>query len=228
MARPAPGGTKTTDRAILRPMGTGTARKTRSDGERSRQTILREAARLATIDGLEGLSIGSLASAIGMSKSGLYAHFGSKEELQLATVDAALEVFDADVLAPTAAASGALEQLRVLCASFLAHVERRAFPGGCFFAATMAEFGGQSGPVRDRVARIQLDFAAFMAGLVAEAQRDGSLHADEDPEQLTFDLEAAMLLGNNGFVLHDDPTYLHRAQASIERRLEQAGARPPG
>lgn len=207
-------------------MSSQTTRKPRSDGERSRRTILREAARLATIEGLDGLTIGSLASAIGMSKSGLYAHFGSKEELQLATIDAALEVFTGDVMEPSVAAATPLEQLRVLCAAFLAHVERRAFPGGCFFAATMAEFGGQSGPVRDRVAAIQLDFAAHMAGLVAAAQRDGSLASDEDPEQLTFDLEAAMLLGNNGFVLHDDPAYLHRAQAAIERRLALAGAPP--
>ncbi|MEZ5102734.1 MAG: TetR/AcrR family transcriptional regulator [Thermoleophilia bacterium] len=207
-------------------MATPSTRKLRSDGERSRRTILREAARLATIDGLEGLSIGSLASSIGMSKSGLYAHFGSKEELQLATVETALEVFSGDVLAPTEAARDALEKVRVLCDAFLAHVERRAFPGGCFFASAMAEFAALRGPVRDRIAAIQHDFAAYIASLIAEAQRNGSLHATEDPAQLAFDLEAAMLLGNNGFVLHDDPAYLQHARAAIERRLEQAGAPP--
>src|SRR5436305_9948742 len=106
-------------------------RRPRSDGERSRQTILRAAASLATIEGLEGISIGNLAAHIGMSKSGLYAHFGSKEQLQLATIDAALEIFTADVVEPAATATGPLERLRRLYDRFLDHVERRVFPGGC-------------------------------------------------------------------------------------------------
>src|SRR5215468_4179777 len=104
-------------------------RRQRSDGARSRRTILRAAASLATVDGLEGISIGNLAAHIGMSKSGLYAHFGSKEELQLATVDTAREIFDAEVLAPIAGIDDPLERLKALCNSFLDHVERRVFPG---------------------------------------------------------------------------------------------------
>src|SRR6476619_3894650 len=89
-------------------------RRTRSDGERSRQAILRAAANLATIDGLDGISIGNLAAHIGMSKSGLYAHFGSKEELQLATVETAWEIYDAEVVEPAQAPSDPLERLRTL------------------------------------------------------------------------------------------------------------------
>ena len=136
-------------------MSTETPRRIRSDGQRSRDTILRTAASLATVEGLEGLSIGNLAAHIGMSKSGLYAHFGSKEELQLATVDTAEEIFEAEVVAPTEQIADPLERLLALCDSFLDHLERRVFPGGCFFASVAAEFDMHPGPVRDKVAAVQ-------------------------------------------------------------------------
>jgi AcrR family transcriptional regulator len=199
-----------------------TRRKPRSDGLRSRETILRAAASLATIDGLEGISIGNLAAHIGMSKSGLYAHFGSKEELQLATVDTALEIFDAEVVAPTAGIEDPLERLRALCASFFAHLERRVFQGGCFFASVEAEFDTHPGPVRDRIAAIQRGWSMRLQQLVAEAQELGELRDDEDPAQLAFELDAYMLMGNTSFVLHDDPAFLHRAAEAVNRRLEAA------
>src|SRR5881392_1679274 len=102
-------------------------RRQRSDGERSRRKILRAAANLATIEGLEGISIGNLAAHIGMSKSGLYAHFGSKEELQLATVETAGKILDAEVVEPTRGIVDPLEQLQALCDRFLSYVERRVF-----------------------------------------------------------------------------------------------------
>src|SRR5256885_17242433 len=107
-------------------------RKPRADGQRSRRTILDAAAKLATIDGLEGLSIGRLAAHIGMSKSGLYAHFGSKEELQLAAIETASAIFDAEVIDPAEQGTTPLEKIQLLCEQFLSHVERRVFPGGCF------------------------------------------------------------------------------------------------
>src|SRR5215471_2070507 len=202
-----------------------TARKPRSDGLRSRETILRAAAGLATIHGLEGISIGNLAGHIGMSKSGLYAHFGSKEELQLATVETALEIFEAEVVAPTADIEDPLERLRALCASFFSHLERRVFQGGCFFASVEAEFDTHPGPVRDRIAAIQRGWSMRLQQLVADAQARGELREDEDPAQLAFELNAYMLMGNTSFVLYDDPEYLHRAAEAVNRRLE-AAARP--
>src|SRR5436305_15326542 len=100
-----------------------TARKRRSDGARSRSAILDEAARLATVEGIEGLSIARLAEAVGMSKSGLFAHFGSKEELQLATIDAASEIFAAEVTDPIAGAPTADSRLRQLVEGFLRYLE---------------------------------------------------------------------------------------------------------
>jgi AcrR family transcriptional regulator len=197
-------------------------RRSRSDGERSRKTILRAAANLATIDGLEGISIGNLAAHIGMSKSGLYAHFGSKEELQLATVDTAQAIFDAEVVEPTAGIADPLEHVRALYDAFLSHIERRVFPGGCFFSAVTAEFDTHPGPVKDKIASVQSDWAELLEQLIAEAQAAGKLRADEDPAQLAFELDSYILRGNTLFVLNDDPAYLHRARAAVLRRLEQA------
>src|SRR5262245_14978164 len=128
-----------------------TPRPVRSDGARSRRTILEAAAKLATLEGLDGLSIGRLAEHIGMSKSGLFAHFGSKEQLQLATVQAGAEVLQAEVIDPALAIPDPMSRLEALCECFLAYLQRRVFPGGCFLAAVAAEFDTHPGPVQDRI-----------------------------------------------------------------------------
>src|SRR3954451_6189800 len=114
-------------------------RQLSADGARTRDAILRTAASLATVDGLEGLSIGDLATATGISKSGLYAHFGSKQELQLATIEEAERIFHSEVVQPAQAAPAGLGQIAAACDAFLDYVRRRVFPGGCFFAATALE-----------------------------------------------------------------------------------------
>jgi AcrR family transcriptional regulator len=207
-------------------MATRTDRKPRSDGLRSRQTILRAAANLATVDGLEGITIGNLAAHIGMSKSGLYAHFGSKEELQLATVDTAGEIFSAEVIEPTEAIADPLEQLRAIVDRFLSYLERRVFQGGCFFASVEVEFGTRPGAVQDRITATQRAWRGRLERLIREAQRASSLDPTEDPAQLAFELDSYLLMGNTGFVLHDDPAHLERARAAIERRLSELGPRP--
>src|SRR5262245_45076252 len=125
-----------------------------SKGQASRATILLAAAKLATTKGLIGLSIGDLAAEVGMSKSGLYAHFKSKEELELATIETAVAIFDSEVLQPVTKARPGTERLRALARSFLSHLERRVFPGGCFFVAVVAELDTRPGPVRDRVVAV--------------------------------------------------------------------------
>src|SRR2546421_8895584 len=124
-------------------------RRRRSDGERSRAAILRETARLATVDGLDGLSLARLADAVGMSKSGLFAHFGSKEELQLATVETASAIFDELVIDPAGKTQAGVPRLRAYIELFLEHVEESVFPGGCFFVSAVSELGTHPGPVRD-------------------------------------------------------------------------------
>jgi AcrR family transcriptional regulator len=200
-------------------MATAQQRRQRADGARSREKILRAAASLATVDGLEGLSIGSLAEHTGMSKSGLYAHFGSKEELQLETIETALEILDTLVVEPAQAAATPIERLRTLYARFLDYIEDRVFPGGCFFASADSELGMREGRVKDRIAELQRGWIARVEGLVRDAQAAGELPTGDDPAQIAFELDAYGMMGNVGYILHNDPTYLDRARAAIDRRL---------
>jgi len=198
---------------------TTATRRRRADGERRREAILATAARLATVDGIDGLSIGQLADELGMSKSGLYAHFDSKLDLQLATIDTAREIFIEVVVLPGAAVPRGVERLRALCLSFLEHVDQGVFPGGCFFAAVASEVAARPGEVRDRIAREQLDWIALLERLVAESQDLGQLAPDTDAAQLAFELNALVIAANTAFVLHADPTGLQRAQRAIDRLL---------
>ncbi len=195
------------------------ARRVRADGERTRSAILRAAASLATVDGLEGLSIGNLAAAIGMSKSGLYAHFGSKQELQLATVEEAGRIFTEEVVQPALAAPAGLAQLDAVCAAFFDHLKRHTFPGGCFFAGAALEMGTRPGPVKEAVAGFQAGFAALLRGFAVTAIEQGELPAREDPGQLAFELNGFILAADANFVLHDDPAVLDLASQVVRRRL---------
>jgi len=201
------------------------ARKQRADGLRSRTTILDAAAKLATVEGLEGLSIGRLAEHIGMSKSGLYAHFGSKEELQLATVETAGEIFRDQVVAPAEPIASPLARLEALCEAFLGHLDRRVFPGGCFFASAAAEFDTHPGAVKELVTTYSRGWLERLAELVAEAQERGELDRDEDPAQLAFEVDAHLLMANTAFLLGTDSKALDRARTAIRGRLDAARPR---
>jgi len=207
---------------ISTPRAVPPARKRRSDGERSREAILREAAALATVDGLAGLSISRLAAAVGMSKSGLFAHFGSKEELQLATIETATALFDELVIEPAAAAPTGLERLRALADRFLAHVEAQVFPGGCFFASVAAELDTHPGPVRDRAIEVTSAWFEQLESAIRDAQAEGTIDADEDPAQLAFEVDGFLLIANAQFVVSGEPTPILRAHRAIDRRLAAA------
>ena len=194
-------------------------RHLRADGERTRSAILRAAVSLATVEGLEGLSIGHLAAAIGMSKSGLYAHFGSKQELQLAAVEEAERIFDDEIIQPALAARPGVAQLAAVCEAYLGYLQRRVFPGGCFFAVTALEMGTRPGPVRERVAAMQSWFAALLRGFAATALEQHELPAREDPDRLAFELHAILLAADAKFVLQDDPTVLDLARQVVHQRL---------
>ncbi len=194
-------------------------RRTRADGERTRGAILRAAASLATVDGLEGLSIGHLATAIGMSKSGLYAHFGSKQELQLATVEEAARIFQDEVVRPALSAPPGLAQLTAVCEAFFDHLQRRTFPGGCFMASAALEMGTRPGPVKELVAAFQSQFAALIRGFAATALEQNELPASEDPDRLAFELNGIILAADTNFVLHDDPAVLVLARQIVHQRL---------
>jgi len=121
------------------------SRRRTAHGKQTHQTILRTAVDVASVEGLEGLSIGRLATELGMSKSGLFAHFGSKEELQLAAIDTAVEIYATEVVQPAMAVEPGLARLQALMEAWLSYGERKVFRGGCFFAAIAVEFDGRPG-----------------------------------------------------------------------------------
>jgi AcrR family transcriptional regulator len=195
----------------------------RVGGERTRDAILRAAAVLATVDGLDALSIGNLAASLGMSKSGLHAHFGSKQELQLATVAEAARIFDAEVVQPALAAPAGLGQLTGVCEAFFEHLERHTFPGGCFMADAALEMGTRPGPVKDLIASFQSQFGDLIRGFAATALARNELSAGEDPDRLAFELNGIMLAADTNFVLHDDPAVLDLARQIVHQRLGVSG-----
>jgi AcrR family transcriptional regulator len=194
-------------------------RKQRADGERTREAIVRQAVSLATLDGLEGLSIGNLASALDLSKSGIYAHFGSKQDLQLATVEEAGRIFQAEVIEPALAAAPGLAQLVAVCDAFFDHLVRHTFPGGCFFAGAALEMGTRPGPVKEKIAAFQGAFTALIRQFVLTALEQHELPADEEPDALTFELNGIILAANTSFVLHANPAALDMARKIVRRRL---------
>jgi AcrR family transcriptional regulator len=196
-------------------------RAERSDGIRSRELILNAAARLATVEGLDGISIGRLAEHIGMSKSGLYAHFGSKEELQLATIDKAEEIFQAEVIEPSMR-EDPVEMLYLLGDNFISHLERRVFPGGCFFAYTSAELGPRPGAIHTKVAETTAAWTELFVQLLTAAQSAGHIRADEDIEQLAFELDAYLVLANFGYIMSNELEPLERGKQAFHQRLEKA------
>jgi len=198
------------------------ARKRRSDGERSRNAILQQAAQLATVEGIAGLSIGRLAEAVGMSKSGLFAHFGSKEELQLATIETASAVFAEQVVAPATSAPTAIERVRQLGERFLQHVESDVFMGGCFFASVAAEMDTRPGPVRDLALRTVTEWQLLLEQAVRDAQAEDAIDKAEDAVQLAFELDAFMLLANAQYVISRDAAAIARGRRALERRLAAA------
>ena len=198
------------------------SRAVREDGLRTRRAILSHAVALSTVHGLEGLSIGDLARSLDMSKSGVYAHFGSKEELQLATIDEAGQQFSAEVVAPALRAAPGVDQLVAVCDAFFDHLRRHVFPGGCFFAGAALEMGTRPGPVKEAVATFQRAFVQLVAGFAASAVAAGQLPPDEDPTQLAFELNGIMLAADVGFVLHGVEAPLAMGARAVRRRLALA------
>lgn len=197
------------------------ARKPRDDGLKSRRAILDAAARLATTQGLEELSIGDLAKHIGMSKSGLYAHFKSKEELELATIDAAAEIFENDVVRRVGESLRGTARVMALSEAFLGHLARRVYPGGCFFATVGAQLAPRPGRVRDRVSRLQQEWAAQFVAALREACDDGEIQAAADVEQLSFEVTAMLFRANFAWIVTGDKRVLDQARVGIRGVLSR-------
>jgi AcrR family transcriptional regulator len=199
----------------------GASRRRRADGERSRAAILDAATQLASSEGLEGLSIGRLAEHTGMSKSGLYAHFGSKEELQLAIVDTASGIFVHEVIEPARSADG-IARVEALADAFLSYIERGVFAGGCFFRAAQAEFDTNPGVVREKIREAHGSWLTYLEQQVRGAQERGEIAASEEPAQLAFEIYAMLETADSMYQLNDDPTALERGRSGIKARLARA------
>lgn len=204
----------------LRKAAKGVAAKGRkAQGERTRKAILETAVHIASAEGLEGLTIGRLALELSMSKSGLFAHFGSKEDLQVATVEAARAIFINEVIKPAFETAQGLARLWKLCDIWLAYVQSGVFRGGCFFAAAAAEFDGRPGPVRDRIAEIMKEWLSTLRNAIVEAQNAGQLKKEIDATQLAFEFNSLELGANWAFQLYGDLTAFKRAREAMQERL---------
>lgn len=198
------------------------ARPRRSDGERTHAAIIDAALALASVEGIGALTLGRLAQEVGVSKSGLYAHFGSKRDLQLEVIAAAREVFQREVIDRGLAAPPGRARLESLCEAYIRYVDQRVFPGGCFFAGMLAEFDAQSGTLHEEVAADQREWVELTELLVREAQELGELRPDADAAQVAFEITAAVEHANYYSVLFDDPTVIERARRCIADTIERA------
>ncbi|MEU8760524.1 TetR/AcrR family transcriptional regulator [Streptomyces sp. NPDC048659] len=197
---------------------------TRTDGrvERGNQTrrlVLGRTMDIASVEGLEGLSLGRIATELKLSKSGVFALFGSKEELQLATVRAAAAVFARRVVTPLDGLQPGPGRVWALCRNWLAYSAERVFAGGCFFYAVSAEFDARTGPVHDAIARARADWNTYVEEQIEEARRAGGMLTDVDAPQLAFEIIALMESANAQSVLLADPSAYERAERGIARRL---------
>ena len=197
------------------------AKGRKAQGERTRKAILEAAVHIASAEGLEGLTIGRLALELSMSKSGLFAHFGSKEDLQVATVEAARAIFINEVIRPAFETAQGLLRLWRLCDMWLSYVQSGVFRGGCFFAAAAAEFDSRPGPVRDRIAEIMKEWLSTLRDAIVEAQKAGHLVKGVDATQLAFEFNSLELGANWAFQLYGDIKSFARAREAMRERLSR-------
>lgn len=192
----------------------------------TRQEILRTSMDIASAEGLEGLSIGRLATELQMSKTGIFAHFGSKEQLQLATVVAAKQVFLEQVVQPSLTHSRGIPRLRAMLENWIGYVERIVFRGGCFFAAASAEFDSRPGSVRDEIAILTKKWLIALQDEIAFARSSKQLKTDCDPVQVAFELHAYVQEANWAFKLFNDKSAFSHARLAIARCIATLSRKP--
>jgi len=191
-------------------------------GDSTRQTILDHAVRRASMIGLEGLSIGSLATELGLSKSGLFAHFQSKEALKADVVDHASAIFFETVMLPALGEPRGLPRIRAIFAGWSVWAERAGLPGGCFFVAAAAELDDQPGPARDALVRNQADWLDALAKSAEIAIAEGHFSGAVDPPQFAHELYGLMLGLYHASRLMKDPSARDRATLAFEALIERA------
>jgi AcrR family transcriptional regulator len=196
-----------------------TAKPRRARGLRTRSAILRRAVDIASAEGLEGLTVGRLAEELGMSKSGLFAHFGSKEELQLATVEMARQIFIDQITRPALSAPKGMPRLWSIIDRWLAYIERGIFKGGCFFTAASFEFDSRRGPVRDRIAEIMREWLGVLVRAVEQAQAAGHMKPEVEAAHLAYEIQSLAIGGHWANQLLDDRQSYARSRAVMLEKL---------
>jgi AcrR family transcriptional regulator len=191
----------------------------RQRGDRTRQAILESAAKLASVEGLEGLSIGRLADHLGISKSGLYAHFGSKEDLQAATVRMATDMYGEAIFEPALAQPPGLARLLAFADQYLAYLRDGPFPGGCFFVAASMDPARLRAQVGDLLRANQAQLLQFFEEEISTAQERGELPTDTDPRQLASMFDGLLVGADFNFVLFDDAQFLERGRQAVRELL---------
>ncbi|MDM4721449.1 TetR/AcrR family transcriptional regulator [Micromonospora sp. WMMA1363] len=187
-------------------------------GERTRTAVLDAAVVLATEAGLHGLSLGQLADALDVSKSGLFAHWRSKEALQLATVDRAVEQWQERIVDPALRAPRGVRRLLALHEARISFYATGTLPGGCFFANTQFEYNARPGPVRDRLAEVFARWTAFLERLVTEAVDAGELPTDTDATRLAYEIDAlGIAAAMRSRLLDPETTYAHARHTVLTR-----------
>ena len=192
-------------------------RRSVADTLETRQRILDRSLAIASAEGLEGLTIGRLATELGMSKAGLLGHFGTKEALQLAVVDQAAEVFLREVPRKVKQMPSGLPRLIDVCEAWVSYLEREVLPGGCFFTAATAEFDGRSGRVRDALAGMNALWRRDLRIHIRRAVSDGDLKLDTDVDQLIYEVVGIMLALNHFLQLEHDSAAPSRARQALNR-----------
>jgi len=188
-------------------------------GDRTRRTVAATAAAVASVEGLSGMTLGRLGEAAGLGKSSVQAAFGTKEAVQLAAIDTASEIFAAAVVAPAADHAAGLPRLMALVDGWLAYVERRVFPGGCFMVATFAEYDSRPGPVRDALARARRSWLGLLEHHAAIAQAAGAIPGSPSAAMVAFEIDALLAAANVARNFSDDTAPLEMARALIGARL---------
>jgi len=195
----------------------------RARGDRARASLLQQAVQIASIDGLEGLTLGRLALAAGVGKSNVSVLFGNKERVQAETLDAAVALFAERVIKPSLAKASPLARLRTLCDAWFDYVEQRVLPGGCFVTATANEYRTRPCALQDQVQRHRANWQALLERLAVEAKRAGEMRSDVDAQQLVFELTAFQMSANMATLMGDDALFA-RARRSTRRRIAAAAA----
>ena len=186
-------------------------------GEKSRAQVLAQSILIASKDGLEGLTIGRVASEAGVGKGNIQVLFGDKEALQLATLDRGIELYKTQVVKPALEQASPLARLKLLSDGWYEFVSNRSLPGGCLLNAVSSEYRARPGPIRDRIGELRRESRERLRELISEAKRNGEIDTHADTERLVFELLAYQATANVAALMDDDAEFTLARLVSRER-----------